>query len=344
MKVFLTGGAGYIGSHVLVELLARGDEVCVFDNFCNGSPEALRRAGEIAGRGFRSIEADLRDADGLTAALAGFMPDVVMHLAGLKSVTESVGKPLEYYENNIAGSLNLLRAMDAIGVRKLVFSSSATVYGIPRYVPHDEDHPLEPVTPYGRTKLFIEHMIRDWTAVHSDASAILLRYFNPVGAHPSGRIGEDPFGPPANLVPFVSQVAIGKRPHLAIYGDDYETRDGTGERDYIHIVDLARAHTASADHVLARPGCTPLNVGTGRGATVLEVISAFERASGRKVPTQVALRRPGDAASSIADPGRALALLGWRAQYDLDDMCRSAWRWQSDNPAGFAAPQEAADA
>lgn len=336
MRVFVTGGAGYIGSHVLVELLARGDDVCVFDNFCNGSAEALRRVTDITGRGFTTVEGDLRDAAGLTAALDGFLPDAVVHLAGLKSVTESVSKPLEYYENNIAGSLNLLRAMDAVGRRRLVFSSSATVYGIPRYVPHDESHPLEPVTPYGRTKLFIEHMIRDWAAVHDDASAVLLRYFNPVGAHPSGRIGEDPMGPPANLVPYVCQVAIGKRPHLSIFGDDYETRDGTGERDYIHIVDLARAHTASIDHVSAHAGCEPLNVGAGRGATVLEVIRAFEAASGRPVPYQIAPRRPGDAASSIADPGRALSLLGWRAEFGLDDMCRSAWQWQSENPTGFS--------
>ena len=335
MKIFLTGGAGYIGTHVLVELLARGDEVCVFDNFCNSTREALRRAGEIAGRPFATVEGDLRDAAGLADALDRFMPDAVVHLAGLKSVTESVGRPLEYYDNNIAGSLNLLKAMDAVGRRRLVFSSSATVYGIPRYVPHDERHPLDPVTPYGRTKLFIEHMIADWVAARPDASATLLRYFNPVGAHPSGRIGEDPLGPPANLVPYVCQVAIGKRPHLSVFGADYETRDGTGERDYIHIVDLARAHTAAVDYVSAHLGCEPLSVGAGRGATVLEVIAAFERASGRKVPYQIAPRRPGDAASSIADPGRAEALLGWRAEYDLDAMCRSAWRWQKENRDGF---------
>ena len=335
MRVFLTGGAGYIGSHTLTELLGDGHDVCVYDNFANSQPAALARVRTLSNRDFDIVEGDIRQGDRLADALKAFQPDAVIHFAGLKAVGDSAAFPLEYYENNVQGSISLLRAMDSAGCRRIVFSSSATVYGEPRYLPFDETHPLSPTNPYGRTKLFIEEIIRDWTIARPGTSAALLRYFNPVGAHASGRIGEDPLGPPANLLPFVSQVAVGRREYLSVYGDDYPTRDGTGERDYIHVVDLARAHMAALTYCAARPGCEAINVGVGRGATVLEVIRAFEAVSGCSIPYRIVGRRAGDTASSVADPSKALALLGWRAERDLRDICQSAWAWQSGNPGGY---------
>lgn len=335
MKVFLTGGAGYIGTHILTELLARGWQACVFDNFENSSPIALERVRALTGRDFQTVWGDITDAESLRAALESFRPDAVIHLAGLKAVGESTVEPLRYYRNNVHGSMTLLQVMQDTGCRRIVFSSSATVYGMPQYVPHDEGHPVAPINPYGRTKLFIEEIIRDWITAGNGMSAVLLRYFNPVGAHESGRIGEDPAGIPNNLMPIISQVAIGRRSVLEIFGDDYDTRDGTGERDYIHVVDLARAHLDALSYSMDCDGCDVFNIGTGRGATVKEVLGAFERVSGRRIPSRIVPRRQGDAPVSRADPTRARHLLGWQAVHDLDEMCRSAWVWQASNPEGY---------
>lgn len=335
MKVFLTGGAGYIGTHVLNELLGRGWQACVFDNFSNSTPLALDRVRALTGRDFDVVEGDITDHGGLCAALSAFRPDAVIHLAGLKAVGESVRDPLLYYRNNVYGAMTLLQAMQDTGVARIVFSSSATVYGIPLYIPYDEVHPLAPVNPYGRTKFFIEEIIRDWIAAGNGQSAVLLRYFNPVGAHDSGRIGEDPTGIPDNLMPFVSQVAVGRRSVLDVFGDDYETRDGTGERDYIHVVDLARAHLDALSHAVGHEGCDVFNIGTGRGATVLELVRMFEQVTGREIPYRIAPRRDGDIPIMRADPTRAQEVLGWRAERQLDEMCRTAWKWQSDNPEGY---------
>jgi len=335
VKVFLTGGAGYIGTHVLNELLGRGWQACVFDNFSNSTPLALDRVRALTGLDFDVVEGDITDHGGLCAALSAFRPDAVIHLAGLKAVGESVRDPLLYYRNNVYGAMTLLQAMQDTGVARIVFSSSATVYGIPLYIPYDEVHPLAPVNPYGRTKFFIEEIIRDWIAAGNGQSAVLLRYFNPVGAHDSGRIGEDPTGIPDNLMPFVSQVAVGRRSVLDVFGDDYETRDGTGERDYIHVVDLARAHLDALSHAVGHEGCDVFNIGTGRGATVLELVRMFEQVTGREIPYRIAPRRDGDIPIMRADPTRAQEVLGWRAERQLDEMCRTAWKWQSGNPEGY---------
>jgi len=335
VKVFLTGGAGYIGTHILTELLGRGWQACVFDNHNNSTPRALDRVRALAGRDFEAVEGDITDPERLRGALAAYRPDAVIHLAGLKAVGESAADPMLYYRNNVYGTMVLLQAMQETGVGRIVFSSSATVYGMPHYVPHDEVHPLSPVNPYGRTKLFNEEIIRDWITAGKGISAVLLRYFNPVGAHESGCIGEDPNGIPNNLMPFVSQVAVGRRPVLDIFGDDYETRDGTGERDYIHVVDLACAHLDALGHSVAHAGCDVFNIGTGRGATVLELLRMFEYVLGRPIPYRIAPRRAGDNAVSRADPTRAREVLGWRSERDLEDMCRSAWTWQSGNPEGY---------
>jgi UDP-glucose 4-epimerase len=335
VKVFLTGGAGYIGTHVLNELLGRGWQACVFDNFSNSTPLALDRVRALTGLDFDVVEGDITDHGGLCAALSAFRPDAVIHLAGLKAVGESVRDPLLYYRNNVYGAMTLLQAMQDTGVARIVFSSSATVYGIPLYIPYDEVHPLAPVNPYGRTKFFIEEIIRDWIAAGNGQSAVLLRYFNPVGAHDSGRIGEDPTGIPDNLMPFVSQVAVGRRSVLDVFGDDYETRDGTGERDYIHVVDLARAHLDALSHAVGHEGCDVFNIGTGRGATVLELVRMFEQVTGREIPYRIAPRRDGDIPIMRANPSRAHEVLGWRAERQLDEMCRTAWKWQSDNPEGY---------
>lgn len=337
VRVFVTGGAGYIGSHTLVQLLRAGHDVCVFDNYANSSPEAVRRAAALAEREPLVVEGDIRDAGHLAASLSDFGTEAVVHFAGLKAVGESSELPLDYYDVNVAGSVNLLRAMDGAGCRRIVFSSSATVYGTAHYLPFDEAHPIAPTNPYGRTKAMVEDVIRDWAAASEGASAALLRYFNPVGAHESGRIGEDPRGIPNNLMPFVAQVAIGRRDRLSIFGDDYDTPDGTGERDYIHVVDLADAHLAALDHVARADGCEAINIGTGRGITVKALVAAYERACGHAIPVSIAPRRPGDVASSYAATAKADTLLGWRARLDVDAMCTSSWRWQSSNPDGFAA-------
>jgi UDP-glucose 4-epimerase len=335
MKVFVTGGAGYIGSHTLVALLTAGHEVCVLDNFSNSSPAALARVRQLTNRDFQVVEADIRDGEALTRATVDFAPDAVIHFAGLKAVGESNAQPLRYYDNNVAGSVHLLAAMDASACRSIVFSSSATVYGEALYLPFDEAHPVAPTNPYGRTKAMVEGIIRDWSSATPDASAVLLRYFNPVGAHESGRIGEDPRGIPNNLMPFVAQVAVGKRDRLSIFGNDYDTRDGTGERDYVHVVDLAMAHLAAIEYSVRAPGCEAINVGTGHGITVRELVAAYERACGRPIAHDVVPRRPGDVASSFAATGKAERLLGWRATLDVDAMCSSSWRWQSENPMGY---------
>lgn len=334
MRILVTGGAGYIGSHTCVELLSDGHEVVVIDNLSNSSERALDRVRDISGRDLEFHHADLRDAAALEHVFAGQPFDAVIHFAGLKAVGESVEKPLLYYENNITGTLALLEAMKGVGLRHLVFSSSATVYGDPATVPIREDFPLSASNPYGRTKLFIEEILRDLQRAEPQWDIVLLRYFNPVGAHASGLIGEDPAGIPNNLMPFVSQVAVGKLECLNVWGNDYPTPDGTGVRDYIHVVDLARGHLAALQS-RQTGGVRTYNLGSGRGYSVMEMIGAFERASGRRIKYRNAPRRPGDVASCYADPSLAHAELGWSARLDLDAMCRDAWNWQSRNPQGY---------
>lgn len=334
MRVLVTGGAGYIGSHTLLELLGAQHETCVVDNYSNSAPEALDRVARLNNQSFVRVTADIRDEEALAATCRAFRPEAVIHFAGLKAVGESVEKPILYYENNLQGTITLLKAMQEVGCRRILFSSSATVYGVPQYLPYDEAHPCAPINPYGRTKFFIEEMLRDWTTSERGASAVLLRYFNPVGAHVSGLIGEDPTDIPNNLMPCISQVAVERRPLLRIFGNDYDTPDGTGVRDYIHVVDLARAHVAAVDYVARNVGAEAINVGTGKGASVLEVIRAFEEVSGRKIPYEFAPRRPGDVAVSVADPSKANRLLFWEAEHDLLDMCRSTWTWQAQSTNG----------
>ncbi len=333
--ILVTGGAGYIGSHTVVELLARGESVLIFDNLSNSSSAVLERIERIAGRRPAFIEGDIRDRAALDAVFAAHEISDVIHFAGLKAVGESVAKPLHYYENNIGGTLNLLQAMGAAGVRRLVFSSSATVYGDPHAVPIREDFPLQATNPYGRTKLFIEEMLRDLLVAEPDWRIAILRYFNPVGAHPSGLIGESPNGIPNNLMPFVAQVAVGRRPELSVFGSDYPTPDGTGVRDYIHVVDLALGHLAALDALARSAGELTVNLGTGRGYSVLDMVRAFEQASGRCIPYRLVDRRPGDVASCYADPARAESLLGWRASRGIEAMCADTWRWQQANPQGL---------
>jgi UDP-glucose 4-epimerase len=335
MNLLVTGGAGYIGSHTVVELLAKGHSVTVVDNLCNSKAEAIRRVEAIAGRPVVFHQADLLDREALGRIFDAAPFDAVIHFAGLKAVGESVAKPLLYYHNNLTGTLELLRAMQAHQVRTLVFSSSATVYGVPKSMPLREDSPLGATNPYGRTKLMIEEMLRDLRVAQPDWRIAILRYFNPVGAHISGRIGEDPNGIPNNLMPFVAQVAVGKLPRLRVYGGDYPTPDGTGVRDYIHVVDLALGHLAALEHLANHPSLITVNLGTGHGTSVLEMIRAFEKASGRKVPYEVAARRPGDVAECYADPALAMDLLGWKAGRGVDQMCADQWRWQSQNPRGY---------
>ncbi|WP_050417512.1 UDP-glucose 4-epimerase GalE [Azoarcus sp. CIB] len=334
--VLVTGGAGYIGSHTCVALLEAGHDVVVVDNLCNSKPAALERVEEIAGRKLRWFyRGDVRDVSVLMQVFAEHRVDAVIHFAALKAVGESVAKPLAYYENNIGGLFSLLKAMDAADVRRVVFSSSATVYGDPACVPIREDFPTAATNPYGRTKLMCEEVLRDLVAADARWNVALLRYFNPVGAHASGLIGEDPNGIPNNLMPYVSQVAVGKLKELQVFGGDYATPDGTGVRDYIHVVDLAAGHVAAVERMDGLPGVTCVNLGTGRGYSVLEVARAFERASGREVPYRIVARRPGDVAACWADAGLAHKVLGWQPQFDLDAMCRDAWRWQSQNPDGY---------
>ena len=335
MRILITGGAGYIGSHTLLELLGEQHEACVLDNFSNSSSVALERVAQLTNSGFDQVTADIRDDRALARSFADFRPQAVIHFAGLKAVGESAEVPLKYYEHNVQGTISLLKAMENSDCRKIVFSSSATVYGEPVYLPYDEQHPCAPTNAYGRTKYFVEEILKDWVRTDGRNSAVLLRYFNPVGAHSSGRIGEDPNDIPNNLMPFVSQVAIGRRPKLRIFGNDYDTPDGTGLRDYIHVADLARAHVAAVDYAAGNAGVEAFNIGTGNGATVLEVVKAFEAASGRPVPFEFVPRRAGDIAASVADPAKARTLLHWQARFTLKDMCESSWEWQSKNPNGY---------
>lgn len=335
MKILVTGGAGYIGSHTVIELLRAGHEVLVVDNLCNSKEESLRRVREITGRPVEFHRLDLLDRPALFALFAGSAVDAVIHFAGLKAVGESVKIPLRYYHNNLTGTFNLCEAMEAHGCRNLVFSSSATVYGDPKSLPIREDFPLSATNPYGRTKLILEEVLRDLHAANPAFNIALLRYFNPVGAHESGRIGEDPNGIPNNLLPYIAQVAAGKLKELSVFGGDYPTPDGSGVRDYIHVTDLAIGHLRALEKLASNPGIVTYNLGTGQGYSVLQIIAAFERASGRKIPFKIAGRRPGDVAACYADPAKARAELNWEAARGIDAMCADAWRWQSGNPDGY---------
>lgn len=334
MKVLITGGAGFIGSHTCVELLNAGYEIVVFDNFSNSNPEALKRVEKITCKAIPFIVGDIRDEIALEKALVGC--DAVMHFAGLKAVGESVKKPLEYYDNNVHGTLSLLRAMNKAQVKKLVFSSSATVYGDPEFLPLSEVHPLRTTNPYGHTKLVIEEILRALHVSDPSWSIAILRYFNPVGAHESGLIGEDPQGIPNNLMPYIAQVAIGRRESVNVFGNDYDTHDGTGVRDYIHVVDLAHGHL-KALNILDKPHCTAINLGTGHGYSVLDVINAFSKACDKKIPYTIATRRAGDIAACYAKPHKAKELLDWHAKYDLAKMCEDTWQFQTNNPRGYDA-------
>lgn len=326
-KILVTGGAGYIGSHTVLELLLAGNEVLVVDNLTNGHEGAINRVKRLSNCKLKLEVGDVRDAEFLDRVFSEFVPDAVVHFAGLKAVGESVENPVPYYDVNVNGTIKLLQAMGRSGCDHIIFSSSATVYGEPVYLPLDEAHPTNPVSPYGRTKLMAEQIIADWCAADPARAAISLRYFNPVGAHTSGQIGEEANGTPNNLMPYVAQVAVGRLPVLQIYGDDYATRDGTGERDYIHVVDLASAHAASLDYLKTAEGHDVINVGTGLGVTVLELVKAFECASGVQITREVVLRRAGDVASYYADASRARAWLGWQCEYGLDVMCQGTWAW-----------------
>lgn len=336
MKVLVCGGAGYIGSHTCTELVARGHEVLILDNFSNASARVLDHLERVTGQRPDCITADIRDESALRAVFSDFPADVVIHFAALKSVGESWQKPLDYFDNNISGTIVLLRVMRELGVHRLIFSSSATVYGSPDICPIRENAPLHVTNPYGRTKLVMEELIGDLCAATPDFRAAVLRYFNPVGAHPSGLLGEDPSGPPNNLMPYVCQVAVGRRAQLSVYGNDYPTHDGTGVRDYIHIMDLARAHVDAIDYLESKDRSLTVNLGTGQGYSVLDVVRAFEQVSKRKVPFELCPRRAGDVAICYADPEKAAELMGWRAQFGIERMCEDAWRWQSLFPHGYA--------
>lgn len=327
-NILVTGGAGYIGSHTCVELLAAGHNLVVIDNFSNSKPAVLGRVEQISGRQVPFMEVDIRDRGALRDVFRQHAIDAVIHFAGLKAVGESVSQPLRYYDNNISGSIALFEVMAESGVKTLVFSSSATVYGDPHSLPIREDFPLSATNPYGRSKLMLEDILRDLSRSDESWKIALLRYFNPVGAHESGIIGEDPNGIPNNLMPFITQVAVGKLPQLSVFGDDYQTPDGTGVRDYIHVVDLARGHLAALEALSGTSGVMAVNLGTGQGYSVLDVVRAFEKASDRPVPYRIVPRRPGDVAQCYADPTLAKELLGWQAQRGLDEMCRDSWRWQ----------------
>lgn len=334
MKCLVTGGAGYIGSHTCVELLAAGYELVVLDNLSNASHEALKRVEKITGKTITFIEGDIRSAEDLERAFALGNIQAVIHFAGLKAVGESVAEPVRYYDNNVVGTVRLLEAMEKHDCRRLVFSSSATVYGDPASVPIQEHFPLSATNPYGRSKLIIEDILRDLYQADSRWSIALLRYFNPVGAHASGLIGEDPQGIPNNLMPYIAQVAVGKRKQLSVFGGDYPTTDGTGVRDYIHVVDLALGHLKALE-ALTQPRLLTVNLGTGVGYSVLEMVKAFEKASQRAVPYEIVERRAGDVAQCYADPSLAKELLGWSATLGLAEMCEDAWRWQHNNPSGY---------
>ena len=340
IRILVTGGAGYIGSHTVIELLEAGHQVAIVDSLANAHPAVLPRIARLANATPAFHQVDIRDRDGLDAVFEGGIDgagfDAVIHFAGLKAVGESVAKPLEYWDCNVHGSAVLLQTMERHAVRTLVFSSSATVYGNDAQPPFDENLPTAPINPYGQTKLAVERMLRDLPGTGADWRISILRYFNPVGAHASGQIGEDPSDIPNNLMPFITQVAVGRRERLSVFGSDYGTPDGTGVRDYIHVVDLARGHLAALQFLTANAGCHVHNLGTGRGNSVLEVIRAFEKASGRAIPFDLVARRSGDAAAAWADTERAQVELGWQAEFDLDAMCADAWRWQQRNPDGYA--------
>lgn len=336
MSIFVTGGAGYIGSHTCLELLETGNRVIVLDNLSNSNLEGLRRVEDLTGKKVEFHEVDLLDLEAVQKVFSACPDiDVVIHFAGLKAVGESVEQPQRYYENNITGTLNLCRAMVEHNVKNIVFSSSATVYGNPATVPITEDFPLSCTNPYGRTKLMVEDILSDLHVADSEWNVVLLRYFNPVGAHKSGRIGEDPTGIPNNLMPYISQVAVGALKELSVFGDDYSTPDGTGVRDYIHVVDLALGHLAALDKLAANPGVVIYNLGTGNGYSVLDMVNAFEKASNKKVAYKIVDRRAGDIAKCYANPALATKELGWKAMRGLEEMCEDTWRWQSDNPKGF---------
>jgi len=335
MRVLVTGGAGYIGSHTCVELAARGHEVVIVDSFANSSPRVVPRLEELAGSRLSLHQLDVRDEAALADLLAAQRCEAVIHFAALKAVGESCEQPLEYFANNICGSVSLLRAMRETGVNKLIFSSSCTVYGAPDSVPVNETAPLRVANPYGRTKLVVEEMLADVARADAKFRYASLRYFNPVGAHPGGRIGEDARGTPTNLMPLVCQVAAGRLGQLKVYGGDWPTPDGTCIRDYLHVVDLARAHVSALEYLVDRDRSLTVNLGTGRGASVLELLGTFERVCGKPVPYEIVGRRDGDVAAVWADPSLASRELGWTAALDLDAMCRDAWRWQCENPDGF---------
>jgi len=335
MTVLVTGGAGYIGSHTCIELIQAGHDILVLDNLANSSRESLRRVEAIVDQSIPFVEGDIRDAVLLDRLFNEHNIDSVIHFAGLKAVGESTEIPLDYYENNVWGTVNLLQVMKRHDITNIVFSSSATVYGDPHTVPIQEDFPLSATNPYGRSKLMIEDILRDLAKSDDRWQVALLRYFNPVGAHKSGTIGEDPNGRPNNLMPFITQVAIGKLPELNVFGSDYDTPDGTGVRDYIHVVDLAKGHVKAIEKLASKPGCVAYNLGTGIGYSVLQMVKAFEEASGREVPYKLVARRPGDIACCYADPAFAESELGWKAEKGLKEMVEDSWRWQSENPQGY---------
>lgn len=335
MAILITGGAGYIGSHTCVELQNSGYDVVVVDNLCNSKRGVITRIENITGKKVPFYQVDIRDKDGLREVFKKEKIDAVIHFAGLKAVGESVQIPLAYYENNISGTVNLCEVMNEFGVKKIVFSSSATVYGTNETMPLTEDMPLGAINPYGRTKLFIEEILRDLCVSDKEWSVSLLRYFNPIGAHQSGTIGEDPKGIPNNLMPYIAQVAVGRLDHLNVFGNDYPTVDGTGVRDYIHVVDLAKGHVCAVKWIMENTGCDAVNLGTGNGVSVLQLVAAFEKASGIRIKYEITPRRPGDPATVYADASKAKRVLGWEAQLSTEDMCADTWRWQKNNPQGY---------
>ena len=332
--VLVTGGAGYIGTHTMVELLGSGYDVVCLDNFSNSSPEAIKRVEKIAGKRVTSVNGDVRDREVL-ARLFVRPIDGVIHFAALKAVGESLTQPVNYYDNNVGGALALLDAMNARKVHRVVFSSSATVYGVPDKLPIEESAPIRPVNPYGHSKAMVEQILRDWCESGSDNAAVSLRYFNPIGAHQSGMIGEDPHDVPNNLFPFITQVAIGKLDKLTVWGNDWPTEDGTGVRDYLHVMDLARGHVNALEYAFGHAGCATVNLGTGHGTSVLQMIAAFEAASGKKIPYAIGARRTGDVAACWADPAVAQQLLGWQPKLSVEQACADGWRWQQANPNGY---------
>lgn len=335
MAILVTGGAGYIGSHTVLELLEENYEVVVVDNFSNSKPDVLNRVKDLAGKEFTFYEADVSDKDSLRKVFNNHDLNAVIHFAGYKAVGESVEKPLKYYNNNLTSTMVLMELMNEYGVKSIVFSSSATVYGMNNEAPFTEDMPLSTTNPYGTTKLFIEQFLTDQAKADMEWSVALLRYFNPIGAHGSGRIGEDPSDIPNNLMPYITQVAIGKLDQLSVFGDDYDTHDGTGVRDYIHVVDLAKGHIKAVENILQNTGVEAYNLGTGTGYSVLDVVHAFENANHMEIPYEIVDRRPGDIAIGYADPTKAKEDLDWEAQFGIEEMCRDSWNWQKNNPRGY---------